>query len=76
MYGTEEFGAIINPPQSAILAVGAARPQPVAWHGEVQLRRAITVTLSVDHRPIDGVTAARWMRAFTALLENPVQILT
>jgi len=75
MYGTEEFGAIINPPQSAILAVGAVRQQPVAHEGKVRVRRVMTVTLSVDHRPIDGVTAARWMRAFTALLEDPEQIL-
>lgn len=75
MYGTEEFAAIINPPQSAILAVGAVREEPVARHGKVRIRRVLTVTLSVDHRPIDGVTAARWMREFTALLEEPAQIL-
>jgi pyruvate dehydrogenase E2 component (dihydrolipoamide acetyltransferase) len=75
MYGTAEFAAIINPPQSAILAVGAVREEPVARHGKVQVRRVMTVTLSVDHRPIDGVTAARWMRLFTTLLEDPEQIL-
>jgi pyruvate dehydrogenase E2 component (dihydrolipoamide acetyltransferase) len=75
MYGTAEFAAIINPPQSAILAVGAVREEPVARHGKVRVRRVMTVTLSVDHRPIDGVTAARWMQAFTALLEDPAQIL-
>ena len=75
MYGTEEFAAIINPPQSAIVAVGAVRAEPVARRGKVRVRRVVTVTLSVDHRPIDGVTAARWMQAFTALLEDPAQIL-
>lgn len=75
MYGTAEFAAIINPSQSAILAVGAVREEPVARHGKVRVRRVMTVTLSVDHRPIDGVTAARWMQAFTALLEDPAQVL-
>lgn len=75
MYGTEEFAAIINPPQSSILAVGAVREEPVARRGKVAIRRVMTVTLSVDHRPVDGVTAAQWMQAFTALLEDPAQVL-
>jgi pyruvate dehydrogenase E2 component (dihydrolipoamide acetyltransferase) len=75
MFGTEEFAAIINPPQSSILAVGAAREAPVVRKGKVRVRRVMTVTLSVDHRPIDGVTAARWMQAFVALLEDPAQVL-
>lgn len=75
MFGTEEFAAIINPPQSSILAVGAVREEPVVRKGKVRVRRVMTVTLSVDHRPIDGVTAARWMQAFTALLEDPAQVL-
>jgi pyruvate dehydrogenase E2 component (dihydrolipoamide acetyltransferase) len=75
MFGTEEFAAIINPPQSSILAVGAAREEPVVRKGKVRVRRVMTVTLSVDHRPVDGVTAARWMQAFTALLEDPAQVL-
>jgi pyruvate dehydrogenase E2 component (dihydrolipoamide acetyltransferase) len=75
MFGTEEFAAIINPPQSSILAVGAAREAPVVRKGKVRVRRVMTVTLSVDHRPVDGVTAARWMQAFTALLEDPAQVL-
>jgi pyruvate dehydrogenase E2 component (dihydrolipoamide acetyltransferase) len=75
MYGTEEFSAIINPPQSAILAVGAARSEPVADEGKVAVATVMRVTLSVDHRPIDGSTAAEWMRAFIAVIENPLQIL-
>lgn len=75
MFGTEEFAAIINPPQSSILAVGAVREEPAVRKGKVRVRRVMTVTLSVDHRPIDGVTAARWMQAFTALLEDPAQVL-
>nr|MDT0659449.1 dihydrolipoamide acetyltransferase family protein [Micromonospora sp. DSM 115978] len=74
-YGTEEFTAIINPPQSAILAVGAARPEPVVRKGRLAVATVLRVTLSVDHRPIDGAVAARWMAAFLALLENPLSIL-
>ena len=75
MYGTQEFAAIINPPQAAILAVGTIRDEPVVRRGKVRPGRLLTVTLSVDHRPVDGVTAARWMAAFTALLAEPAQIL-
>jgi pyruvate dehydrogenase E2 component (dihydrolipoamide acetyltransferase) len=75
MYGTEEFAAIINPPQAAILAVGAARPEAVAKDGEVAVATVLHVTLAVDHRPVDGATAADWMRTFLSLLERPAQIL-
>jgi pyruvate dehydrogenase E2 component (dihydrolipoamide acetyltransferase) len=75
MYGTEEFAAIINPPHAAILAVGAAREEPVAVDGALQVAQVMRVTLSVDHRPVDGVVAAQWMRAFVDLLEHPARIL-
>jgi pyruvate dehydrogenase E2 component (dihydrolipoamide acetyltransferase) len=75
MFGTEEFGAIINPPQSAILAIGAARPEPVVLDGQLAVATVMHVTLSVDHRPVDGITAARWMSAFTKIVESPLQIL-
>jgi pyruvate dehydrogenase E2 component (dihydrolipoamide acetyltransferase) len=75
MYGVEEFAAIINPPQSAILAVGAARPVPVVVDGEVVVRTAMTLVLSVDHRAIDGALAARWMDALVGALENPLRLL-
>ena len=75
MYGTAEFAAIINPPQAAILAVGAVRSEPVALDGQVVVGSVLRCTLSVDHRPVDGVTAARWMREFLGILENPVRIL-
>jgi pyruvate dehydrogenase E2 component (dihydrolipoamide acetyltransferase) len=76
MYDTAEFAAIINPPQSAILAVGAVRDEPVARDGQVGVAPVLRVTLSVDHRPVDGVTAARWLQAFLAVLERPVQLLS
>lgn len=72
MYGTLEFAAIINPPQSGILAVGAAKPAPVVVDGAVTAASVMRCTLSVDHRAIDGALAARWLAAFTARLENPL----
>jgi pyruvate dehydrogenase E2 component (dihydrolipoamide acetyltransferase) len=74
-YGTEEFTAVINPPQAAILAVGAARPEVVAVDGQPAVATVLRVALSVDHRPVDGVLAARWMAHFLGLLESPVRIL-
>jgi pyruvate dehydrogenase E2 component (dihydrolipoamide acetyltransferase) len=76
MYGVEEFAAIINPPQAAILAVGAARQEAVVTDGRLEVATVLRVTLSVDHRPVDGAIAARWMAAFVALLERPVRILS
>jgi pyruvate dehydrogenase E2 component (dihydrolipoamide acetyltransferase) len=75
MFGTEDFAAIINPPQSAILAVGAARQEPIVKNGRLKVGTVMRVTLSVDHRPIDGAVAAEWMSAFLSLLENPVRVL-
>jgi pyruvate dehydrogenase E2 component (dihydrolipoamide acetyltransferase) len=75
VFGTEDFSAVINPPQAAILAVGAARQEAVVTEGELGVATVLRVTLSVDHRPVDGVTAAKWMAAFLALLESPLRIL-
>jgi pyruvate dehydrogenase E2 component (dihydrolipoamide acetyltransferase) len=75
MYGTLEFSAIINPPQSGILAVGAATPQPVVVDGAVAVATVMRCTLSVDHRAIDGVLAARWLAAFTARIQHPLGLL-
>ncbi|SDH04761.1 dihydrolipoamide acetyltransferase family protein [Nonomuraea jiangxiensis] len=81
MYGVEEFAAIINPPQSAILAVGAVRQEPVVerggtkGRGKIKVADVMRVTLSVDHRPIDGTVAAAWMRELLELLADPVHIL-
>lgn len=75
MFGTEDFAAIINPPQASILAVGAARQEPVVVDGALAVGTVMHVTLSVDHRPVDGAAAAEWMRAFVGLLEAPTRIL-
>jgi pyruvate dehydrogenase E2 component (dihydrolipoamide acetyltransferase) len=75
MYGTLEFSAIINPPQSGILAVGAARPQPVVADGAVTVATVIKCVLSVDHRAIDGALAARWLSAFTTRMQDPMGMI-
>ena len=73
MFGTEEFTTIINPPHAAVLAVGAVREEPVVEDGVLAVGRVLRVTLSVDHRPVDGAVAARWMNAFSGLVEHPVR---
>ena len=75
MYGVREFTAIINPPQAGILAVGAAAQRPVVENGELAVATMMTVTLSADHRVIDGAIAARWMAAFVQRIEEPLRIL-
>jgi pyruvate dehydrogenase E2 component (dihydrolipoamide acetyltransferase) len=75
MYGTTEFTAIIDPPRSGILAVGAATPRPVVVEGEVVGATVMTVTLSADHRVLDGAVGARWLAAFTTLVEHPLRLL-
>lgn len=75
MYGVTEFSAIINPPQSAILAVGAARQQPVVDDGQLAVGTVMTVTMSADHRVLDGALAAQWLAAFVRRIENPLSML-
>jgi pyruvate dehydrogenase E2 component (dihydrolipoamide acetyltransferase) len=75
MYAVEEFAAIINPPHAAILAVGAVREEPVVEDGALVVGKTLKVTLSVDHRPVDGVVAARWLQAFVDLMEHPARAL-
>ncbi|MGV9798163.1 dihydrolipoamide acetyltransferase family protein [Mycobacterium sp. NPDC003449] len=75
MFGVAEFSAILNPPQSGILAVGAAIRRPVVEDGALRVGTVMTVTLSADHRVIDGAVAARWMGAFVRRIENPLTIL-
>jgi pyruvate dehydrogenase E2 component (dihydrolipoamide acetyltransferase) len=76
MFGVEEFSAIINPPESAILAVGAIREGVVVENGQMRPTRLMTVTLSVDHRVIDGVIAAQFLKTLKELLENPEQLVS
>jgi len=71
MFGIEEFTAIINPPESAILAVGAILDKPAAVNNEVVIRPMMKLTLSYDHRVIDGAKAAEFMKTLREFLENP-----
>jgi pyruvate dehydrogenase E2 component (dihydrolipoyllysine-residue acetyltransferase) len=76
MHGVDEFSAIINPPQAGILAVSAAKPQPVVDDdGQLAVGNLMTVTLSADHRVIDGAVAAQWIAALTKRLQEPVSLL-
>lgn len=75
MYGVDEFSAILNPPQSGILAVGAAAQQPVVIDGELGVGTVMTVTLSADHRVVDGALGAQWLQAFKTRIEHPLTIL-
>lgn len=75
MYGTTEFAAIINPPHAGILAVGAARALPVVDDGALAVGQVLTVTLSADHRVLDGAIAAQWLAAFQRRIEQPLTML-
>ena len=75
MFDVDSFTAVINPPESAILAVGSIAPTPVVVDGQVVVRDRVKVTLSSDHRAIDGVTAARFLQEVKRLLEEPFGLL-
>ena len=75
MMGIDEFTAVINPPEAAILAVGAMTPKAVVRDGEVVVRQIMRVTMSCDHRVIDGATGARFLQTFKKLLENPFLLM-
>jgi pyruvate dehydrogenase E2 component (dihydrolipoamide acetyltransferase) len=71
MYGVEQFTAVLNPPQAAILAVGALEERPVVENGELAIRPMMTVTLTCDHRSLDGATASEFLRTVKDFLEEP-----
>jgi pyruvate dehydrogenase E2 component (dihydrolipoamide acetyltransferase) len=71
MFGVESFTAVLNPPQAAILAVGATEERPVARDGELVVRPTMTMTLTVDHRAVDGAPAADFLRTVKTMLELP-----
>ncbi|NGX53738.1 MAG: Dihydrolipoyllysine-residue acetyltransferase component of pyruvate dehydrogenase complex [Chlamydiae bacterium] len=74
MFGITEFGAIINPPQAAILAIGGIEDRPVVKEGQVVAGKTLTLVISADHRVIDGVAAAQFLKTLQQLLENPVAL--
>jgi pyruvate dehydrogenase E2 component (dihydrolipoamide acetyltransferase) len=75
MYGIKNFKAIINPPQACILAVGTTTQTPIVQDGEIKIASVMSISLSCDHRVIDGAVAATFLNKLQALLENPVNIL-
>ena len=75
MFGVREFAAVINPPQSAILAVGAGEQRAVVKDGALAVATVMSVTLSADHRIVDGALGAQWLQAFKGFIENPVTML-
>jgi len=75
MFGIDEFTAVINPPEGAILAVGAMSPKPVVRENEIVIRQMMRVTMSCDHRVIDGATGAKFLQTFKKILENPLYLV-
>ncbi len=75
MFGIKAFSAIINPPQSCIMAIGTSKKQPIVIDEKIEIVEIITVTLSVDHRAVDGVLGAKFLNAFKHYIENPLAML-
>lgn len=76
MFGIDQFQAIINPPQSAILAVGRIRERPVAVDRALAVRPTMVLTLSADHRLLDGVQGARFLERISQLIQEPYLLLS
>src|SRR5947207_4831021 len=75
MYGMKEFTAVINPPHATILAVGASEERPIVKNGKIEVAQMMSVTLSCDHRAVDGALGAELLGAFKKLIENPVMMV-
>ena len=75
MFGIREFSAIINPPQAAILAIGAGEERAVVKAGQLKVANVVTVTGSFDHRAIDGAVGAEYLQVFKKLMENPIGLV-
>ena len=75
MFGIDEFTAVINPPEAGILAVGRIEPKAVVMNGQVVVRRRMRITLSCDHRVIDGATGAAFLKTLVGMLENPLALV-
>jgi len=75
MFGIKSFSSIINPPQGCILSVGAGEQRPVVRNGQLAVATVMTVTLTCDHRVVDGATGARWMQSFKTMIEQPAAML-
>jgi pyruvate dehydrogenase E2 component (dihydrolipoamide acetyltransferase) len=75
MFGIQHFGAIINPPQGCILAVGAAEQKPIVKDGQLSIGQILCCTLSVDHRVVDGATGAQFLAAFRDIITKPIALM-
>src|SRR5205814_4679396 len=75
MFGIDSFAAVINPPEGAILAVGKIRQEPGVWEGAVVPGQRLSLTLSCDHRVVDGAVGARFLSELRSLIERPTQML-
>jgi pyruvate dehydrogenase E2 component (dihydrolipoamide acetyltransferase) len=75
MFGVKEFTSIINPPQSCIIAVGAGEERPVVINGKIEIATMMTVTMSCDHRVVDGATGAKFLQTFKQFIEEPASML-
>ena len=75
MYDIEHFTAVINPPEAGILAVGSIVQVPVVVDGQLAARRRMRVTMSCDHRVVDGATGARFLHTLKLMLENPLALV-
>ena len=75
MYGIDQFSAIINPPQACILAVGAGKQKPVVKHGELAIATLMNLTLSADHRVVDGAVGAQFLSVLKRFVESPAHLM-
>jgi pyruvate dehydrogenase E2 component (dihydrolipoamide acetyltransferase) len=75
MFGIDQFTAIINPPEAGILAIGGVEAKPVVIDGEIEIRQRMRVTMSCDHRVIDGATGAKFLQAVKLFFENPLLLM-
>ncbi|MGZ8364135.1 MAG: 2-oxo acid dehydrogenase subunit E2, partial [Caulobacteraceae bacterium] len=75
MFGDKDFSSIINEPQGAIMSVGAGEQRPVVKNGQLAVATVMSVTLTCDHRVVDGATGARFLQQFKLLVEDPVTML-
>jgi pyruvate dehydrogenase E2 component (dihydrolipoamide acetyltransferase) len=75
MYGIDEFTAVINPPAATVMAVGATQEKPVVIDGAIEIRPRMRVTLSCDHRAVDGAMGAEFLATFKGMLENPLRLV-
>jgi len=75
MFGIEQFTAIINPPEAAIIAVGGSKEKAVAKDGQVSVKNMMSVTMTCDHRVVDGASGAKFLQTFTQMLETPAMML-